>query len=65
MSWNQLLSIIKETRQEFDYYQATPPLSCPNDGEPLTSGPPGSGVTLFCKWDGWQYPRDWVRPERY
>lgn len=36
-----------------------PPAACPNDGEPLRQGPGGK---LFCPFDGWQYPRDWVRP---
>lgn len=31
------------------------PVACPNDGEPLRTGPDG---ILFCPYDGWQFPRD-------
>ena len=67
MSWYQLLDIREQARQEFDYYAERPPVACPNDGEPLTQAPvvgDASGVMLFCRYDGFQYPRDWVRPER-
>lgn len=49
MSWNQLLDIIRESRdlvasgKDIEYYV------CPNDGEPLTQGPGGE---LRCRFDG-------------
>lgn len=61
MSWYQWLDTLKLDAEEFAYYANRPPLACPNDGEPLKTGPNGE---LFCPFDGWQYPRDWVRPER-
>lgn len=67
MSWYQLLDVLKQGQEEFDAYASRPPLACPNDGEPLIQAPPsdaGSGVELFCLFDGWSYPRDYVRPER-
>lgn len=60
MSWYQYLDIIKQARAEADYYAAQPPQACPLCGEPLTSGPPGAGVTLFCRVEGWAYPRDYT-----
>lgn len=66
ISWYQLLDIIAQRRIEFDYYAERPPEACPNDGEPLRNAPPtdsGSGVILYCPFDGWQYPRDWRQPE--
>ena len=44
-----------------------PPLACPNDGEPLSpppNRPSGATMELYCKYCGWQYPRDWVAPVR-
>jgi hypothetical protein len=58
------LDIAKQAVSEFEQYANRPPTACPNDGEPLIPGPPGSEAVLHCRWDGWQYPRDWVRPER-
>lgn len=62
-SWYQLLDIRRHARQEFEYYANKPPVSCPNDGEPLLPGPASEPGIWFCTFDGWQYPRDWVRPE--
>ncbi len=65
--WWQLQSIIEEQKAEFDFWASNPPLSCPNDGEPLRQAPAadsGSGVELYCQFDGWQYPRDWHPPFR-
>jgi hypothetical protein len=59
VSWEQLLSILKTDAAEREFWRNTPPVACPNDGTPLQEGPDGS---LFCKHDGWAYPRDWVRP---
>lgn len=40
-----------------------PPIACPEDGTPLLPGPgTAPDVELYCPFDGWQYPRDWVRP---
>jgi hypothetical protein len=55
MGWEQLLNIRDQARAEHDAEMNTPPVACPNDGEPLQSGP---GGVLFCPFDGWQYPRD-------
>jgi hypothetical protein len=55
MSWYQLLSIAKEAEDLRDNELAHPPRACPRDGEPLQQGPNGE---LFCKFDGYQYPRD-------
>lgn len=60
--WWQLVSIIDYARQEREFYQGQPPMACPHDGEPLQIAPPtdaGSSVDLFCRFDGFQYPRDW------
>lgn len=64
-SWWSLDSVFKESRQEFDAYWSRPPVECPICTEPLSPAPSttaGSGIELYCKFDGWQYPRDW-RPE--
>lgn len=63
--WWQLLEIRKYAEQERQFYASNPPFSCPRCGEPLTNAPPtdsGSSVELYCRFDGWQFPRDWVRP---
>lgn len=52
MSWEQLISIIGDSNDEARTDTSTPPVACPNDGEPLSTGPQGE---LFCKWDGWRY----------
>lgn len=52
MAWQQLLSILKEAADEHRAEQSQPPQACPNDGEPLTSGPDGE---LFCRFDGWNH----------
>jgi hypothetical protein len=59
MSFYQLLDLAEANRQVQAYYLSTPPVACPNDGTPLDIGPHGE---LFCKFDGWQYPRDWIAP---
>jgi hypothetical protein len=55
MSWEQLRGIIDSDAQERHMRETTPPVACPNDGEPLRSK--GDGV-LFCPWGDWQWPRD-------
>ncbi len=59
--------MLKHSQQEYDWYRSTPPMACPNDGEPLINAPStdaGSGVQLFCKYDGFRYPQDWHPPVR-
>ena len=55
MSWYQLLAIRREAIDEFRAQESAPPVACPNDGEPLDSGPDG---TLHCPWGDYEYPRD-------
>lgn len=50
MSWEQLLAIKEEARQIAKEDELQDPVACPNDGEPLVTGPDGK---LFCRWDGW------------
>ena len=40
-------------------YRAQLPVACPNDGEPLLAGPPQYPTVLYCRFDGWRYPRDY------
>lgn len=50
MSWYQLLSILKSGAQVERQFREMRPAACPNDGEPLESGPNGE---LHCRYDGW------------
>jgi len=59
-SWYQLLEVYANVALQREYERQRVPSACPNDGEPLIPGPEPD--TLFCKYDGWQYPRDYVRP---
>lgn len=66
-SWWGLDAVLKQSAQEFDEYWSRPPEACPICGEPLSSPPvtpAGSGMELYCRFDAWQYPRDWQRPTR-
>lgn len=63
VSWLQMLDILKQAHVEFEYWASNPPLACPHCGEPLIPGPGSAEVNLFCKFDGFAWPRDWVRPE--
>lgn len=66
-SWWTLDGIFKDSRFEFDAYVSRPPSACPDCGEPLINAPAtkaGSGCQLYCKYDGFQYPRDWITPSR-
>lgn len=56
MSWDQLAGIIEEARDLDTEERNRVPEDCPRCGAPLVDGPPG--VQLFCRDDGWQYPRD-------
>lgn len=51
MSWESLRSILREARQVAAEEAARRPVACPNDGEPLSTGPHGE---LFCKYDGYR-----------
>lgn len=53
--WWDLYNIAREAQQLREQYDAMPPQACPNDGEPLQTGPNGK---LYCKFDGWKYPDD-------
>ncbi|MGW0587456.1 hypothetical protein [Streptosporangium sp. NPDC002607] len=53
--WRTLLDIAREATADRQAERERPPTACPNDGEPLRSGP---GGVLHCSFDGWQYPRD-------
>lgn len=55
MSWESYLSILREAAQEARDEQTRPPAACPDCGEPLLQGPTNE---RFCKFDGYQYPRD-------
>lgn len=67
-SWWGLDSIFKQSRSEFEAFISAPPMACPNDGEPLRNGPStnsnSAGVQLYCPYDGWAWPRDYVAPQR-
>jgi hypothetical protein len=65
-SWWGLHSVFEHSREEFESYASRPPVACPC-GEPLSNAPAtmaGSGCQLYCRYDGWQYPRDWLVPQR-
>jgi len=59
VSWYQLLDIYKQDQTWRQWYASIPPVACPNDGTQLETGPSGE---LFCRFDGWQWPRDYIRP---
>ncbi len=59
MPHEQLLDILKNAKQIQQFERSRIPSACPNDGTPLEEGPNGE---LHCKFDGWIYPRDYVRP---
>jgi hypothetical protein len=59
VSWEQLRSIAEQDRQEREFYAGQPPRACPNDGTPLETGPNGE---LFCRHDGFSWPRDSALP---
>lgn len=55
MSWQQLLDIVHEAADQLREENTRLPVACPNDGEPLITGPDGK---LFCKFDGFTWPDD-------
>jgi uncharacterized Zn finger protein (UPF0148 family) len=55
MSYEGLLAILKSSAEEAiqdKLEEDTNPQACPNDGEPLRSGPDGQ---LYCPFDGWRH----------
>jgi hypothetical protein len=52
MAWEQLLSIQQEAAELSRLERDAPPVACPNDGEPLLTGP---SVTPYCPFDGWPW----------
>ena len=65
--WYGLAAIFADQNREFEWWQqevqSDGGLACPRDGEPLTTGPStdaGAMVVKFCKFCGWQAPRDVV-----
>jgi hypothetical protein len=58
MGWD-LYATLAEAAQYEDYYRTTLPVACPQCGEPLREGPPEEPGILFCRFDFWQYPRDY------
>lgn len=52
MSWEQMLAIVQAAKTDLAHNRAGPPSACPNDGEPLQTGPDGR---LFCVADGWTW----------
>jgi hypothetical protein len=49
--WDTLRSIIDEAREFRRWEAQNYPISCPNDGEPLITGPDGH---KFCPFDGYR-----------
>lgn len=47
MSWESLLSVYRAAADELRAERDTPPAACPNDGQPLETGPRGE---LWCPW---------------
>ena len=51
MSWEQLADVWRQNENDFREEMRSEPIACPNDGEPLETGPDGY---LFCRFDGWR-----------
>ena len=62
MSWQQLLDILHASRELRREELQRPPIACPNDGTVLVPAPASTEASLYCPFDGWQYPRDDHRP---
>jgi len=56
MSWEQYAAIARLARDEYAQSMARLPIDCPNDGQPLQTGPDG---VLFCTFDGWRDSGTW------
>jgi hypothetical protein len=53
-SWQQWVDAIRTGSTEYHLYkdrERDNPVECPNDGEPLQTGPDGM---LYCRYDGWR-----------
>lgn len=59
MSWDGLLSLLKDAAQEVQALVSAPPVACPQCGKPLTGGPNGEP---HCTFDGWVWDG---KPVRY
>lgn len=51
MSFDQLLSIVKDAQRIREEDAAEVPSACPNDGEPYSTGSDGQ---LYCRFDGYR-----------
>lgn len=51
MAWEQLQDIVREAIDYAREERSREPAACPNDGEPLRTGPDGD---LYCPSDGWR-----------
>lgn len=49
-SWWSLLSVIQEAAQYAQQDRTDTPSACPNDGEPLRTGPRSERYCPFCGW---------------
>lgn len=58
MAWEELLSIQEAASREQVARDSTPPVACPNDGEPLDENRDG---VLHCKFDGWTWDGQPIR----
>lgn len=47
MSHDQLLNMLRVNQEYVEQYVSVPPVTCPDDGVPLDSGPEGE---LHCPW---------------
>lgn len=51
VGWESLANIMRYAADVAAEEESQGALSCPNDGEPLVTGPDGK---LFCPFDGWR-----------
>jgi hypothetical protein len=68
-AWYALGAIFRDQEYEFERWrqevQSEGGLACPRDGEPLSTGPStgaGASVVRYCRFCGWQAPRDVISP---
>lgn len=54
MAWEQLISIRDELAAYVRDERISPPVACPNDGEPLDVGRRG---VRHCPWGDFEWPR--------
>lgn len=71
--WWGLFNLQQDAEQEFDQWkqivETDGGIACPRCGEPFSEAPPGpsgkgAGITRYCRYDGYQVPRD-VIPLRH